>query len=331
MIALEILKRASVIVLIGFGLALAAGDRTIEPFQPTLTNPIVNPNFQYFGTGQIRFLQINVPTYAVLGEVGMPISFTYISPNGAAKGIRFTPILGGSSVLINLSKLEVRSQTDFPDATPMYFNNFYLNATDFGPNPGENVAYRAVLIGQDGQEGEPIVLALNFRSTRDFQEDPRIKLVRERASEALEDVVAIGLYQALGESSLSVYSIESFKTYSRARVALRLPKGYNLGWNIQLIQEALEAGKVTGSDDTGQAYKISMGNDTRSVPGINALEFSLIMTPRLSANAKRGTITVSPIPDRIINGVKYGVDEPFRSGFTLNLEVKPQNSSNLRL
>jgi hypothetical protein len=224
--------------------------------------------------------------------------------------------------VIDLSKLEVRPQHQFPDSTPAYFLNFVLNAADFGPNPGENVAYRAALIGQDGQEGEPIVMALNFRSTRDFQEAPSVKQTRDRASEALEDVVAIGFYQALGESSLSVFSIESFKTYSRARVALRLPPNYNLSWNMQLIQEAIEAGKVTGRDDTGQAYKISFGNDARPVAGINALEFSLIMTPRLSLSAKRGMITVAPIPDRIIDGVKVVVDEPFRSGFTLNLEVK---------
>ncbi len=319
---LEILKRASVVVLVGFGLALAAGDRIIEPFQPTSSSPVLNANFEYFGSGKLRFLQANLPTYAVLGEAGMRVNFIYLSPNGLTKGLRMTPVLGGSSIVIDLSKLEVRPQHQFTDSTPAYFLNFVLNAADFGPNPGENVAYRAALIGQDGQEGEPIVTALNFRSIRDFQEAPSIKQARERASEALEDVVAIGFYQALGESSLSIYSIEGFKTYSRARVSLRLPPNYNLGSNMQLIQEALEAGKVIGSDDTGQSYKISLGNDTRPVAGINALEFSLIMTPRLSLSAKRGTIRVAPIPDRIINGVKYAVDEPFRSGFTLNLEVK---------
>ncbi len=322
MTALEILKRASVVVLVGFGMALAAGDRLIEPIQPSTINPLSNPALEYFGSGKIRFLQIYTPTYAVLGETGMRLSFTYLSPNGPAKKIRLTPVLSGSSIVVDLSKIETRSQTRFPDATPAYDVDLILNAADFGPNPGENVAYRAVLVGQDGQEGEPIVLGINFRSIRDYQEDPRVKQARERASEALEDVVAIGFYQALGDSSLSIYSIESFKTYSRARVALRLPKGYDLGWNLRVIQEALEAGKVTGSDDTGQAYKVSMGNDARPVAGINALEFSLIMTPRLSPNAKRGMITVAPIPDRIINGVKYSVDEPFRSGFTLPLEVK---------
>jgi hypothetical protein len=322
MIALEILKRASVVVLVGFGLALAAGDRTIEPFQPTLTSPVVNPNFEYFGSGKLRFIQFDLPMYAVIGDGGMRINLAYISPNGIAKGIRLTPISGGSSVLIDLSQQNANAQQRFPTATPTYFTQFFLHAADFGPNPGENVAYRAVLVGQDGQEGEPIVLGINFRSTRDYQEDPRVKQARDQASEALEDVVAIGFYQALGESSLSIYSIESFKTYSRARVALRLPKDYDLGWNMQVIQEALETGKVTGSDDTGQAYKISMGNDARPVAGINALEFSLIMTPRLSPTAKRGMITVAPIPDRIINGVKYTTDEPFRSGFTLNLGMK---------
>jgi hypothetical protein len=322
MIALEILKRASVVVLVGFGLALAAGDRLIEPIEPRDNTSFIEHDFQYLGSGKLRFVRFDLPMYAVLGDGGMRINLAYISPNGAAKGIRLTPVAGGSSVLIDLSKQLANAQQRFPAATPTYYTNFFLNAADFGPNPGENVAYRAVLVGQDGQEGEPTVIGLNFRSTRDYQEDPRVKQTRDRASEALEDVVAIGFYQALGESSLSVYSIESFKTYSRARVALRLPKGYDLGWNMQLIQEALEAEKVTGSDDTGQAYKISLGNDARPVPGINALEFSLIMTPRLSANAKRGTITVAPIPDRIINGVKYSVDEPFRSGFILNLEVK---------
>jgi hypothetical protein len=322
MIALEILKRASVIVLVGFGLALAAGDRLIEPIQPSSTNPTLNPNFEYFGSGKLRFVRFDLPTYAVIGDVGMSVNLAYASPNGVAKALRLTSVSGGSSMLIDLSKQVTNRQQRFPDASPTYYNNFFLNAADFGPNPGENVAYRAVLIGQDGQEGEPIVMALNFRSTRDYQEDPRVKQTRDRALEALEDVVAIGFYQAFGDSSLSVYSIESFKTYSRARVALRLPPNYNLGWNMQLIQEAIEAGKVTGRDDTGQAYKISLGNDARPVAGINALEFSLVMTPRLSVNAKRGMITVAPIPDRIIDGVKVVVDEPFRSGFTLNLEVK---------
>ncbi len=322
MIALEILKRASVIVLVGFGLALAAGDRIIEPFQPTLTSPNINPDFEYFGSGKIRFLRFDLPTYAVLGDVGMNINLAYASPNGVAKALRLTPVSGGSSVLIDLSNQLANAQQRFPASTPTYYSQFFLNAADFGPNPGENVAYRAVLVGQDGQEGEPIVLGLNFRSPRDYQEDPRIKQTRDRASEALKDVVAIGFYQAFGDSSLSVYSIESFKTYSRARVALRLPANYNLSWNMQIIQEALEESKVTGSDDTGQAYKVSFGNDARPVAGVNALEFSLIMTPRLSAQAKRGTITVAPIPDRVINGVNVVVDEPFRSGFTLNLEVK---------
>jgi hypothetical protein len=322
MIALEILKRASVVVIVGFGLALAAGDRIIEPFQPTLTSPVINPDFEYFGSGKLRFLQLDLPMYAVIGDGGMRVNLAYISSNGSAKGIRMTPVSGGSSVLIDLSKQLANAQQRFPAATPTYFTQFFLHAADFGPNSGESVAYRAVLVGQDGQEGEPIMTGLNFRSIRDYQEDPQVKQARDRASEALQDVVAIGFYQALGESSLSVFSIESFKTYSRARVALRLPPNYNLGWNMQLIQEALEAGKVTGRDDTGQTYKISFGNDARPVSGINALEFSLVMTPRLSANAKRGTITIAPIPDRIINGVKYAVDEPFRSGFTLNLEIK---------
>jgi hypothetical protein len=322
MLALEILKRVSVIVLVGFGLALAAGDRLIEPFQPTLTSPVINPDFEYFGSGKIRFLRFELPMYAVIGDGGMRVNLAYISPNGAAKGLRLTPVSGGSSVLIDLSKQLANAQKRFSASTPTYYTDFFLNAADFGPNPGENVSYRAVLVGQDGQEGEPIVLGLNFRSVRDYQEDPRVKQTRDQASEALEDVVAIGFYQALGESSLSVYSIESFKTYSRARVALRLPANYNLDWNMQIIQEALETGKVTGSDDTGQAYKISLGNDTRKVAGINALEFNLIMTPRLSPNAKRGIIMVASIPDRIINGVKVVLDEPFRSGFTLNLEVK---------
>lgn len=322
MIALEILKRASVIVVAGFGLALAAGDRIIEPIQPSLTSPVLNPNFEYFGSGKLRFLKFDLPTYAILGDVGMSVNLAYASPNGVAKSLRLTPVSGGSSVLIDLSKQVTNRQQRFPDASPTYYTNFFLNAADFGPNPGENVAYRAVLVGQDGQEGEPIALGINFRSIRDYQEDPRVKQTRDQASEALEDVVAIGFYQAFGESSLSVYSIESFKTYSRARVALRLPKGYDLAWNMQVIREALEAGKVTGSDDTGQAYKINLGNDARPVAGINALEFSLIMTPRLSLSAKRGTITVAPIPNCVINGVKVVVDEPFRSGFTLNLEVK---------
>ena len=322
MLALEILKRASVIVVVGLGLALAAGDRLIEPIQPIPNMVFAENEFQYFGSGKLRFLQLELPTYAVLGDAGMRVNLAYISPNGAAKGFRLTPVAGGSSVLIDLSKQTLNIYQRFPAATPTYYSQFFLNAADFGPNPGENVAYRAALVGQDGQEGEPIVLGLNFRSTRDYQEDPRVKQTRDQASEALEDVVAIGFYQALGESSLSVYSIESFKTYSRARVALRLPKGYDLVWNIQVIREALEAGKVTGSDDTGQAYQISLGNDARPVAGINALEFSLIMTPRLSVGAKRGTITVAPIPDRVINGVNYTTDEPFRSGFTLALEVK---------
>jgi hypothetical protein len=320
----NLIKCLSVVLLAGFGLALAVGDRLIEPFQPSPTDIRVSENngFQYLGSGKLRFVQINLPTYAVLGEAGMPISFGYISPNGAAKGLRLTPVLGGSSVLIDLSKIEPNSRQQFQDATPTYFTSFVLNAADFGPNPGENVAYRAALIEQDGQEGEPIVLALNFRSPRDFQEDPRVKLARDRASEPLEDVVAVGIYQAIGETSLSVYSIDSFRTYSRARVALRLPKKYDLNWNFRLIQQALEEGKVTGRDDTGQQYKFTLGNDIRAVQEINALEFSLVMTPRLSAQAKRGMITVAPIPDRIVNGTKVVVDEPFRSGFSLPLELK---------
>ena len=46
------------------------------------------------------------------------------------------------------------------------------------------------------------------------------------------------------------------------------------------------------------------------------------MTPRLSAQATRGFIELAPIPDRIVNGVTYKVDEPFRSGFTLPLVPK---------
>ena len=166
------------------------------------------------------------------------------------------------------------------------------------------------------------MLAINFRSINDYREDPRVKLARDRAAEPLEDVLAIGFYQALGDSSLSVYSIESYRTYSRVRVALRLPNGYDLNWNARTIQQALEEGKVTGRDDTGQKYKVALGNDMRIVQGSNALEFSLIMTPRLSAQATRGFVEVAPFPDRIINGVTYKFDEPFRSGFTLPLVPK---------
>lgn len=311
-----------IVLLAGFGVVVASGDRLIKPIQPNTRISSNDPNVQYVGSGKLRFLQVNLPTYAVLGESGMPVSFTYLSPNGPAKGLRMTPVIGGSSILIDLSKLNPSIGQPFPDATPTYFVNFVLNASDFGPNAGENVAYRVALVGQDGQEGEAIVLAINFRSINDYREDPRVKLARDRAAEPLEDVLAIGFYQALGDSSLSVYSIESYRTYSRVRVALRLPNGYDLNWNARTIQQALEEGKVTGRDDTGQKYKVALGNDMRIVQGSNALEFSLIMTPRLSAQATRGFVEVAPFPDRIINGVTYKFDEPFRSGFTLPLVPK---------
>jgi hypothetical protein len=318
-------KYLVIALLAGFGLASAAGDRLIEPIQPVRSESRTSSNdlyVQYVGSGKLRFLQVNLPTYAVLGAEGMLVRIEYLSPNGPAKGLRMTPVSGGSSVLIDLSKLNSNIGQQFPAATPSYSSNFFLNAADFGPNPNENVAYRTVLVGQDGQDGEPIVVALNFRSVNDFREDPRLKLARDQAAEPLEDVLAIGFYQAFGDSSLSVYSIESYRTYSRVRVALRLPQNYDLGGNAQTIRQALEEGKVTGRDDTGQHYKVALGNDLRPSIGANALEFSLIMTPRLSSDATRGVVEVAPFPDRVINGVTYKFDEPFRSGFSLPLVPK---------
>jgi hypothetical protein len=124
MLALEILKRASVVFLVGFGLALAAGDRIIEPFQPTLTSPVINPDFEYIGSGKLRFLQFDVPMYAVIGDAGMRVNIAYISPNGAAKGLRLTPVSGGSSVLIDLSKQFANAQKRFPASTPTYYSSY---------------------------------------------------------------------------------------------------------------------------------------------------------------------------------------------------------------
>jgi hypothetical protein len=317
------LKRSVIATIAAFGVSLAAGDRVIEPVEPPRQLPIdSNDTVQYLGSGKIRFLRLSMPTYMILGDSGAAISLAYLSPNGPVKALRLTPTLGGSSVLINLAEISTYPQQNRPDATPMYNVNVFVNPSDFGPNPGENIAYRAVLVGQDGQEGEPIVTGLNFRSTRDFQEDPRIKLARERAQEALEDVIAVNFYRALGESSLSIYSLESYRTYSRARIALRLPAGYDLNWNIQQIQRTLESGKVTGRDDLGNQYQFALGSDIRVIPGITGLEFGLIMTPRLSSQAKRGTIKVGPIPDREENGYKIVIDEPFKTGFEIPLELK---------
>jgi hypothetical protein len=316
-------KRSMIATIAVFGVSLAAGDRVIEPVEPPRQLPISNKDeVQYIGSGKIRFLYLSMPTYMILGDLGAAISLTYLSPNGPAKALRLTPTLGGSSVLINLAEISASPQQNRPDATPMYNINIFVNPSDFGPNPGENIAYRAVLVGQDGQEGEPIVTGLNFRSTRDFQEDPRIRSSRERAQEALEDVIAVNFYRALGESSLSIYSLESFRTYSRARIALRLPAGFDLNLNMLLIRRTLETGTVTGRDNLGNSYKFSLGDDMRAVPGITGLEFSLIMTPRLSSLAQRGTIKVGPIPDREENGYKIMINEPFKTGFEIPLELK---------
>jgi hypothetical protein len=316
-------KRSMIATIAVFSVSLAAGDRVIEPVEPPRQLPIdSNDTVQYLGSGKIRFLRLSMPTYMILGDAGAAIGLTYLSPNGPAKALRLTPTLGGSSVLINLAEISTSLQQNRADATPMYNTNVFVNPSDFGPNPGENVAYRAALVGQDGQEGEPIMTGLNFRSIRDFQEDPRIKSSRERAQEALEDVIAVNFYRALGESSLSIYSLESFRTYSRARIALRLPAGFDLNWNMLLIRRALETGAVTGRDNLGNSYKFSLGDDMRAVPGITGLEFSLIMTPRLSNLAQRGTIKIAPIPDREENGYKIVIEEPFKSGFEIPLELK---------
>jgi hypothetical protein len=322
----DMLKRFVIISIAAFSMGLAAGDRVIEPIEQPRQNPqtigFAEGSTQYVGSGKLRFLRFDTPMYTVVGDSGTQIRLVYISPNGPAKALRLTPIASDSSVLINLTDTRAYPQQNRPDSTPVYSSELFVNPSDFGPNPGENVAYRAVLIGQNGQEGEAIVTGLNFRSLRDFQEDPRIKLNRERAQEALEDVIAVNFYRALGESSLSIYSLESYRTYSRARIALRLPATYDLQWNTQLIQRALESGKVTGRDDLGNTYLFALGNDIRVIPGITGLEFSLIMTPRLSSQAKRGTIKVGPIPDREENGFKIVIDEPFKSGFEIPLELK---------
>jgi hypothetical protein len=319
-------KRSVITTIAAFGVGLAAGDRVIEPIEPPRQNSpttvFLEGGTQYVGSGKIRFLRFDTPVYTIIGDSGTQIRLVYLSPNGPAKALRLTPTSGGSSVLINLADTRAYSQQNSPDSTPIYNSELFVNPSDFGPNPGENIAYRAVLVGQDGQEGEPIVTGLNFRSTRDFQEDPRIRSSRERAKEALEDVIAVNFYRALGESSLSIYSLESFRTYSRARIALRLPAGFDLNWNMLLIRRALETGTVTGRDNLGNSYKFSLGDDMRAVPGITGLEFSLIMTPRLSSLAQRGTIKIAPIPDREENGYKIVIEEPFRSGFEIQLELK---------
>jgi hypothetical protein len=322
----DTLKRFVIISIAAFSMGLAAGDRVIEPIEQPRQNPqtigFAEGSTQYVGSGKLRFLRFDTPMYTVVGDSGTQIRLVYISPNGPAKALRLTPIASDSSVLINLTDTRAYPQQNRPDSTPVYSSELFVNPSDFGPNPGENVAYRAVLVGQDGQEGEPIVTGLNFRSTRDFQEDPRIRSSRERAQEALEDVIAVNFYRALGESSLSIYSLESFRTYSRARIALRLPAGFDLNWNMLLIQRALETGAVTGRDNLGNSYKFSLGDDMRAVPGTSGLEFSLIMTPRLSSFAQRGTIKIAPIPNREENGYKIVIEEPFRSGFEIPLELK---------
>ena len=316
-------KRLAMAVVAAFGVAFAAGDRVIEPVpNPGEARLAAEGRAQYVGSGRMRFVQVGLPLYAVIGGGPMLVNAAYLSDNGPAKGLRLTPLSGGSSVLVNLERVTTTPPQLEVQATPQYYLTFWLDPADFGPNPGEGVAYRAVLVDQNGQEGEPTVLALNFRSIRDFRDDPRVVAARERAKEPLEDVVAVGFYQALGESSLSVYSIESFRSYSRVRVAMRFPSGYSLDWNVRWIQRSLEEGRVTARDDTGQRYRIGFGADARFVRDANALEFSLLMTPRLTPGARRGFFKIGPIPDRTENGYVVAVDEPFRSGIELPIEVK---------
>ena len=300
------------------GAVLAQGERILEPLGSANVSSDVRPEW-YVGTSKPRFVSwYTSNTYAVLNEPVL-FQFTYFG-GSTVKAIRFTPIAGGSSLRINVDgKRVVQSQTSNSYLGAINFVPFVVNASDFGVNAGSKT-YRVALVDADGREGEPIEMTLNFRSRTDYRPDP----ASARAGETLSGVVPIGYFQAQAGGSVFIPSVQNFQSYSRLWLEIRLPSNFDLNLNIGLFRTAASTGVVSLSDDAGQRYAVTWDDRAvSSLPDGNGFRFAVVMTPALSPSAKRLILVQAPIkPENLLPGfTPENINEPFRSGLTLNLPL----------
>jgi hypothetical protein len=301
------------------GVAFAQGERLLEPMEPVNPSSTVRSEW-YAGTEKLRFVSwFTQNTYAVLNEP-VTFQFTYFG-NSAVKAIRFTTSAGGSGLRVNFDAknivLGVSGSSHLGTLTSVRFT---VNASDFGVNAGAK-SYRVALLDAAGREGEPIELTLNFRSRTDYRTDPTLL----RVQETLTDVVPIGYFQAQQGGSVFVPSVQNFNSYSRLWFEIRLPPNFDLYWNTISFTTAVRTGIVTLSDDAGTRYEVAWDDRALTpLPDSNGFRFALIMTPKLSANAKRLILVQAPVKaENVPSGLRLeDTVEPFRSGLTLNLPLQ---------
>jgi hypothetical protein len=319
-------QRIATVGLMVAGVALAQGERVIAPLE-TFQIPDIRERV-YVGSRGLRFVtppNFYPGDYTILGEA-TSLYLSYAGPQ-RARALRLTPVAGGSSLRIPLdaNNAPIEPQ-DFEFANspaalnePTFRASVVLNSADFGINPGRSASYRAVLIDESGREGEAVQVSLNFRAKADFVPNPRLA----RARETLREVIPVAAQQSFGQPSDgaggAVYSIEVFETYSRVRTALRLGRNGDARYNQQFIPQAVNAGALTATDNTGQLYGFSVeGEEITINPQVNSLEIPLTMTPALRPTARTLILTFdptkSPMPGSLL--------EPFRSGLSLPLTLK---------
>ena len=301
------------------GAVLAQGERVLQPIAPQGRSADVRPEW-YVGTNKPRFINWSAEnTYTVLNEP-IQFGFAYISAS-EVRAIRFTPITGGSSLRVNLNAANVsvgaRASTN---SNQVLGASFTVNASDFGVNAPNAQGYRVTLVDAEGREGEPIQIAINFRSNSDYRPDA----ATARASETLSTVVPIGYFQAQAGGSAFIPSVQNFQSYSRLWLEIRLPANFDLNLNVNSFRTAVNTGIVTLTDDVGQRYAVT--RDDRAVSGLpdgNGFRFALVMTPALLPSAKRLILVQAPIKaENVPTGQRLeDTVEPFRSGLTLNLPL----------
>jgi hypothetical protein len=298
--------------------ALAQGERRLEPINPSQQAQPIPQGAWYVGSNKPRFTSWFTSNSYVLLNGTVPLNFSYTAPS-PARSVRFTPTSGGSILRVDLNDANVRTQPAGPSPFGQMFGvQLVLNASDFGVNGGAQ-SYRMVLVDAGGNEGEPVQIALNFRSRNDFRLDPSIA----RAEEVLSSIVPIGYFQAQLGGSVFVPSVQNYQTYSRLWFELRLPP--TIYFDPNTARQAVGTGAVELSDDAGQRYTVEWDNQALSgLPEANSLRFALLLTPRLTETARTLILVQKPLkPENVAPGVPFDtLVEPFKSGLRLTLPLQ---------
>ncbi len=308
-------------------MALAQENKVLEPVQSR--QPLVpNPYYFYQGKGGLQLLQFNAwPFLLVRGDVA-GIHLTYESSNDAsAKTLRLVPSAGGPSININLLNKNTfgeESNELLPISRKRYDIGFSINTNDLTQGTNDSATYKASLIDSNNQEGESMVISFNFRNLEDFHQEKAFAKIRQRDQEHQQQSIGINYSFEFGPGALLLFGLDQFESFARMHYEMRLPPGFPLEANMQLVQILLHRRVVTATDDTGQQYVLSMdyGHEPARPTSPNSFMFNSILEPKLNDKATRLSITFPATPTVRLNGQNLDLSEPFKSGFVVVVPIK---------